>query len=79
MVHEPSGSHSSGSLKEGIFILCLVKQKCKSNEYRVKDRMVQKKLRQCKWEITGTGYAQTLDVELSEMCCKTTIVTVFKK
>lgn len=38
-----------------------------------------KKLRQCKWEITGTGYAQTLDLELSEMCCKTTILTVFKK
>lgn len=32
--------------------------------------MVQKNLRQCKWEITGAGYAQTLDLDLSEMCLK---------
>ena len=70
MVLELNRSHSSSSLKEGIFSLCLVKQKCKSSEYRVKDIMVQKNLRQCKWEITRTGYAQTLDLELSEMCSK---------
>lgn len=45
---------------------------------RVKDKIVHKKSRQCKWEIAGIGSAPTLDLELEIYYKKQLYLLCFK-